>query len=272
VTYFYWLVGLSIMFIIFERIRPRHRQKILRTGILTDLIYFIFNGHFLGWGLALVSILVITWLNTVLQSLGWHNQSYIGIAQPLPIWQQFIVAFFVIDFFHWCIHNLLHRIPWLWSFHRVHHSIETMDWIGSMRFHWLEAVVYKSITCLILSFFGFHIDTLLLLAIVNTGIGHFNHANLRIPIGPLKYFFNNPAMHIWHHHRTMEVPLLCNFGVNLSLWDWLFGTAYLPDQPPYRIGFDGIETFPKTALGQILYPLPIGRLLYIVKQISRLKK
>jgi len=42
-------------------------------------------------------------------------------------------------------HNLLHRVPWLWTFHKVHHSITTMDWIGNWRFHWMEIVVYKTL-------------------------------------------------------------------------------------------------------------------------------
>jgi hypothetical protein len=32
-----------------------------------------------------------------------------------------------------------------WTFHKVHHSITTMDWIGNWRFHWIEIVVYKSL-------------------------------------------------------------------------------------------------------------------------------
>ncbi len=258
-TFIYWLFGFSIFFVIAERLSPRHQQKIFRKGILTDLFYFVFNGHFVGWGLAIVAVPIISELNIFLQSIGLNNTFYSGVVASHSIWFQFITAFFLIDFLHWCIHNLLHRISWLWNIHKVHHSIKIMDWIGSLRFHWLEALLYKSISYPLLSFFGFNIEVLLLLAIVNTGIGHFNHANLQINIGYLKYFINNPTMHIWHHHRTQEGPLLCNFGVNLSLWDWLFGTAYLPDYPPRLIGFDGIESYPNTALSQILYPLPFWK-------------
>lgn len=258
-TYAYWLLGFSAMFVILERLRPRHPQKIFRTGILTDIFYLVFNGHFLGWGLAVISVPIIIKLNILLKSLGLHNLFYLNVVQQSPKWLQFIVALLLIDFLHWCIHNLLHRNSWLWNFHKVHHSIEIMDWIGSMRFHWFESLVYKSITYPLLAFFGFNLDILLLLAIVSTGIGHFNHSNLNINIGYLKYILNNPSMHVWHHHRTQDGPLLCNFGVNLSLWDWLFGTAYLPEQPPRKLGFDGIESFPHTALGQELYPLPVWK-------------
>ena len=50
-----------------------------------------------------------------------------------------------VDFIQWGIHRLLHRVPFLWGFHKVHHSIIEMDWNGSMRFHWLEIVGYRSL-------------------------------------------------------------------------------------------------------------------------------
>jgi len=53
-----------------------------------------------------------------------------------PFWVQFPVLVLVMDFSRYLIHNLLHRVPWLWEFHKVHHSIEELDWIGNWRFHW----------------------------------------------------------------------------------------------------------------------------------------
>ena len=56
---------------------------------------------------------------------------------------QFIAFFLLKDFLEWCIHNLLHRVPWLWEFHKLHHTIEELDWIGNFRFHWMEVVIYE---------------------------------------------------------------------------------------------------------------------------------
>src|SRR5712692_1982808 len=48
-------------------------------------------------------------------------------------------------------------------------------------------------------------------------------------MGPLKYLVNSPEMHVWHHVHPDAGPPDRNFGITLSLWDWIFGTAYLPE-------------------------------------------
>lgn len=247
-TYVYWLAGLSAVFIVLERLRPRDRRGLWRKGLLTDLFYLVFNGHFLGVLLAKAARPVIA---------GFDGTLDFGVAATLPAWAQFAIALIAVDFLHWSIHNMLHRVPFLWELHKVHHSIEDMDWIGSMRFHWSEAVIYKSLTYPLLAFFGFGGDVLLALAVVNTAVGHFNHANLDVSIGPLKYILNSPAMHVWHHTHPDSGPPMRNFGITLSVWDWLFGTAHVPERPPKRLAFEGIETFPTTVPGQLLHPLPV---------------
>lgn len=66
-------------------------------------------------------------------------------------------------------------------------------------------------------------------------------------LGPwMKVIFNSPEMHIWHHAYTMpaDKPLGINFGITLSLWDYLFGTARMPhDGRDIRLGFEGIERY-----------------------------
>lgn len=87
-------------------------------------------------------------------------------------------------------------------------------------------------------------------------IGHLNHANIRLTYGPLKYIFNNPVMHLWHHAYNLPEGRLrgINFGISLSLWDYLFKTAEIPQEDPYlKLGFPGVEDFPKTFVRQNTY-------------------
>lgn len=259
-SYVHWLAILSVLFVLLERLRPRYReQRVLRRGIVTDLVYLVFNGHFLGVLLVHVARPAAAAVDTALGDAGVLHLAQLQAVEGLPAWAQFVIALVVMDLLHWCIHNSLHRVPFLWEVHKVHHSIETMDWIGSLRFHWGEVVVYKSLSYLPLAFLGVPSDVLLWLAVFNTAVGHFNHANLAVTIGPLKYLLNNPAMHIWHHTHPESGPINRNFGISLSLWDWLFRTAYLPDHPPQKLAFEGIETFPSTAPGQLVHPLPAER-------------
>ena len=75
--------------------------------------------------------------------------------------------------------------------------------------------------------------------------------------GPLKYILNNPKMHIWHHSKIIpEGKSGVNFGLSLSIWDYIFGTAYIPsDGRDIELGFEGDEDFPKDFGRQITYPL-----------------
>lgn len=78
-----------------------------------------------------------------------------------------------------------------------------------------------------------------------------------IALGPvMKYLFNSPEMHIWHH--TYDLPkdkrYGVNFGITLGIWDYLFGTAYVPqDGGENRLGFPGIDQFPESFGGQVTH-------------------
>lgn len=258
-SYFAWLMGISAVFVVLEWLFPRRAQPMWRAGIGWDLLYLVLNGHFVGVLLARWAEPVVGRLDGVLEGWGVKGWVYLGVAGGWPKWVQFVVALVVIDFVQWCIHNTLHRVPWLWRFHQVHHSIETMDWIGVMRFHWVEPVVYKSLGYIPLVFFGFSQDVLFWYAVYGTAQGHLNHANLNWSLGPLRYVLNSPNMHVWHHVHGAHGPINKNFGINLSVWDWIFGTAHMPARAPERLGFEGIEGFPKTLPGQAVHPVPLER-------------
>lgn len=254
--YWHWLLGLSLAFILLERLFPRApEQGLFRPGLFTDLVYLVFNGHFLGVMLALVSAPLAGSFEALLARHGVVVQ--LSLAASWPWWVQLTVAFVAIDLVQWGIHRLLHRVPWLWELHKVHHSITSMDFWGSLRFHFGEIVVYKTLQYLPLAVMGFDGKVLFFIAVVSTAIGHFNHANLRVNMGPLRYVLNGPEMHVWHHAHPSVMPRAANFGINLSLWDWCFGTAYLPASkgPPSRLGFEDIESFPRDPLRQELWPL-----------------
>lgn len=86
-------------------------------------------------------------------------------------------------------------------------------------------------------------------------IGHLNHANIKLTYGPLKYIFNNPVMHLYHHSYTLPKGSYgVNFGISLSLWDYLFGTYYIPeDSGTIKLGYPGDERMPKGFWRQLIY-------------------
>jgi len=244
----------------------RKGQRQLRGWLWSDLLHLVFNGHFLGviiYGIATHRIL--PHVDHLLAREGWTDALYRNAAADWPTWVQIVVALFVIDFLQWCVHNLLHRVPLFWEFHKTHHSVVDgeMDWIVAFRFQWTEVVVYRTALFVPLAWFGFGLEAIMFHAIFGTLIGHLNHANLQWDYGPLRYLLNSPKMHIWHHDYEGDSRTTVNFGIIFSLWDWIFGTAKMPGASPARIGFPGVERFPRDFFRQMAWPLgqwlPEGR-------------
>jgi sterol desaturase/sphingolipid hydroxylase (fatty acid hydroxylase superfamily) len=241
-SYYQCLAGLAVLFIALERVWPRvSGQRLLRRGWLSDAAYIVFNSKYVGILLGYVTALWLGHLNAIF-ARGW--------LASWPWWAQFVALLVSIDFVKWSIHNLLHRVPWLWEFHKVHHSIVELDWIGDWRFHWGEMLVYNGLLYAPTALLGASAEVALAVGVFDTLIGHFAHANLRWRIGWLKYVINSPQMHIWHHNHPDCGPANRNFGLTLSVWDWLFGTAHLPEHDPARLGFEGIERYPGELPGQ----------------------
>jgi sterol desaturase/sphingolipid hydroxylase (fatty acid hydroxylase superfamily) len=133
--------------------------------------------------------------------------------------------------------------------------VEELDWLTNWRFHWMEVVVYRSLLYIPAAFFGFSAVAMFSYGVLNTLVGHFAHSNLRIRIGPLRYILNSPEMHRWHHTHPDSGPLNKNFGITLSIWDWLFRTAYVPARKaPERLGFADIERYPRGIVGRFFAP------------------
>jgi len=255
--YYFWLAAVSLFCFALERISPwRKQQRVLRRGIWQDIFWLVFNGHFLGLIMAMATGKLIHLINAALYNAGLPVPESLALMATTPLWLQFILFFILKDFIEWNIHRLLHTTPWLWEFHKLHHSIEELDWIGNFRFHWGEVVVYKSLSYLPLVVLGIDDKVILVIAVIGTLMQDLNHANLHIDWGPLRYVFNSPRMHVWHHDVEQHGRGGQNFAIVLSVWDWLFKTVYWPktEEEPPKYGFAGMENYPESVPQRLLYP------------------
>jgi sterol desaturase/sphingolipid hydroxylase (fatty acid hydroxylase superfamily) len=256
-NYFWWLIGISVVVWGLELAFPwRKNQPAIRTDFWLDGFYMFFNFFLFSLiGYNAVSNVAVEAFNDFLALFGINNLVAFQIAS-WPVWSQFLLLFVVADFIQWNVHRWLHHSPWLWEFHKVHHSVEEMGFAAHLRYHWMETIVYKSVQYIPLSMIGFGLDDFFILHLVTILIGHLNHANVKITYGPLKYVLNNPVMHLWHHAKNIPAGIHgVNYGISLSLWDYLFGTAYIPNQNANeQLGFEDQETFPKTFLQQLTHP------------------
>jgi len=202
--------------------------------------------------------------NDILAIIGLQISSFqLFDVDDLPRWLGLFIFFIISDFVQWNTHRLLHRVPFLWNFHKVHHSVKEMGFAAHLRYHWMEPVVYKTLLYIPIAIIGgFDAKDVANVQFFAIAIGHLNHANLGWDYGKLKYIFNNPKMHIWHHAKEMpeHVRFGVNYGLTLSIWDYLFKTDYVPQSGrDIELGFAGDEHFPKGFLKQEMYPIQTKR-------------
>lgn len=257
-NYFYWLVALSLLVWLLELITPwRKKQAAIRKDFWLDGFYLFFNFFLFSLiGYNALSNVAVKAFNDFLGILGITNIVAIKLNN-LPVWLQFTIFFIIADFIQWNVHRMLHRVPWMWEFHKLHHSVKEMGFAAHLRFHWMETIIYKSIQYIPLAMIGVSIQQFFVLHMFTVLIGHLNHANVGWGYGPLGYIFNNPRMHIWHHAKDLpsDHKYGVNFGISLSIWDYLFGSAYIPHSgKDITLGFEGDEQYPEDFLHQMTEP------------------
>lgn len=262
-SYFYALVVISLFFWFLEIVIPwRKTQRKFRRDFFLDAFYMFFN--------VFIFPLICFYALSKLFEKFVLDQFFSGEASNIilldmsawPLWLQIFIFFLARDFVHFNIHRLLHRVPFLWQFHKVHHSVREMGFAAHLRYHWSENVFYRCGEYLPLAMLGATPEGYMLVHFLTLAIGHFNHSNIKIPLGPLKYLLNNPQMHIWHHAKVWPNSFRygINFGLTLSIWDYIFKTACIPeDGRDIELGFEDVESFPEDFVSQTMIPMKLKK-------------
>lgn len=259
INMFYLLIVASLLIWGLEIVIPwRKKQKVFRKDFWLDAFYMFFNFYFFSLLIyGALSNVVIKAFTSLLEPLGYEGGHLIDFS-GLPWGLELFIFFIIADFVQWGVHNALHRIAFLWKFHKVHHSVKEMGFAAHLRYHFFETFVYQAAKYIsLVMIFGFTLENAFIVYVTTVVIGHLNHANLDWDYGPLKYVFNNPKMHIWHHAKDLPEnhPHGMNFGITLSCWDYIFGTAYVPSSGrDIELGFPNDESYPEGFIGQVIEP------------------
>ena len=261
-NYFYGLIAISLLVWGLEIVFPwRKEQSVFRKDFWLDTFYMFFNFFILNLIILIaLSETASAFFNDILGLIGFSISSFqLFDVDAFPLWLGLLVFFIVSDFTQWNTHRLLHRVPLFWNFHKVHHSVKEMGFAAHLRYHWMEPIVYKSLLYIPIAIIGgFDAQQVAIVHFFAITVGHLNHANLGWDYGVLKYVFNNPKMHIWHHAKALpeHESYGVNYGLTLSIWDYLFKTSYVPHSGrDIELGFKGDEHFPKDFISQEIYPL-----------------
>ncbi|WP_170387796.1 sterol desaturase family protein [Ruegeria atlantica] len=220
------------------------REIYFHRSNLVDIQVFLVNfvlGAFGFFGAVLFAPVVVDILLTKLISLQ-------GAAfQPLDVtWGRSALATLIIvmtaDFCKYWTHYLHHESRVLWPFHSLHHSAEVLTPLTVSRIH----PVYILIRNLMMSLGVGVAQALMLFLLIgkidlltiggaNAGYFLFNlfganlrHSHVWLSFGPvLEHIFISPAQHQIHHSCAVKHHNK-NYGEVFALWDWIFGTLYIP--------------------------------------------
>jgi sterol desaturase/sphingolipid hydroxylase (fatty acid hydroxylase superfamily) len=213
------LLGSTLIFVVIEKLFPLYKgQTIFRKEWQTDLKHFAVN-HFIV-GLALLTV------NFLLHHLfGWLVSSrFQQGVRDIPFLPQLLLCVLVADMAQYWTHRAYHEVPFLWRFHSVHHSVKTMDWLAGSRQHMLELIFTRVCVLAPLYILGFSEAAMNGYILIVGFQAVFNHANVHLPWGPLKYVLVTPDFHHWHHASDDEA-IDKNYAAHYAFIDYLFGTA-----------------------------------------------
>ncbi len=242
------LLGSTMIFILIEKMFPIYRgQPVFRPGWQTDFTHFVFNHFVVGLILLIVNLAIHRLFNWAL-----YEPLQKGI-QALPFVVEIFLIVLVADFVQYWTHRAYHEVPFLWRFHSVHHSAKYMDWMAGSRQHVLELIVTRVGVLGMIYVLGFSKQVIDVYIIIVGFQAVFNHANVSMPWGPLKYILVTPDFHHWHHSSDQEA-LDRNYSAHFAFLDYLFGTAVKSDRRfPDKYGVLG-DYMPEGFVKQQAFP------------------
>lgn len=158
---------------------------------------------------------------------------------PSTIIAIFTLFLFVMDdFTRFLLHYLLHKVPFLWEFHKVHHSATVLTPFTIYRSHPLENYFYACRMALTQGivvgvcyyYFG---PTLKMADILGANVfvflfnffgSNLRHTHIWLSFGNrIENWIISPAQH-QIHHSTNPKHFDTNLGTALAVWDRMFGT------------------------------------------------
>lgn len=228
------LLGSSLIFIFIEKLFAlRKDQPVFRAEWQTDFHHFIVNHMVVGFVLLTTNLLVH-------KLFGWAASDGLrGWVQGLPFWAALLLIILVADLVQYWTHRAYHEVPLLWRLHAVHHSVKSMDWMAGSRQHIGELLITRTLVLAPIYVLGFSKEVIDAYIVIVGFQAVFNHANVSVRLGPLRYLIVTPNFHHWHHSQDDEA-IDRNYAAHLAILDYLFGTAVKSDREwPAQYGVVG---------------------------------
>lgn len=212
----------------------------------------------------LLSASGVTVATLLLAPIFGFPQAAARLDHPLAMACAALIPFVTTDFSLYWTHRIFHRYELLWRAHRLHHEPPVLTPLTAFRFWPQEQIVH--IGCgafmnglglgIVAAAFAARVDPLTLLGVNafsvvwNLAFSHLRHSHVALPFPRwLSMILVSPHMH-QAHHSADAAQHDKNFATVFALWDWMFGTLYLPRRDErFRFGVDDhvAETTPQAA-------------------------
>ena len=242
------LLGSTLIFIFIEKLFAlRRNQPVFRPEWQTDFHHFIVNHMVVGFVLLATNLLVH-------KLFGWAAKDGVRFwVQDLPFPVAVFLIVLVADLVQYWTHRAYHEVPLLWRLHAVHHSVKSMDWLAGSRQHILELIITRTLVLAPIYVLGFSKEVIDAYIIIVGFQAVFNHANVSVRLGPLRYVIVTPNFHHWHHSQDDEA-IDKNYAAHFAFLDHLFGTAVQSDRKwPEHYGVQG-DYVPNGFFKQMVFP------------------
>jgi len=237
---------MALIYVPLERLWPQYpEQGTFRSEWTLDVVCFM-STHL---PLQILSFLVLLPATQAVKYLGVPALQHFIVRMPWLL--QFFLAVVVADLAEYFIHLALHKVPFLWRFHAVHHSSKALDWIAGSRAHFVDDTLVRGFI-LVPMMLGFSQSIIVAYLIFVTIHATWSHCNFGPSVKWLEKYLVVPRYHHWHHTSQKE-GIDKNFAIHFPWIDKLFGTYYYPDEWPERYGLDGEEIAPGF-VGQTIEP------------------
>jgi sterol desaturase/sphingolipid hydroxylase (fatty acid hydroxylase superfamily) len=242
------LLGSSLIFIFIEKLFALRRdQPVFRPEWQTDFHHFIVNHMVVGFVLLATNLLVH-------KLFGWAAKDGVRFwVQDLNFFVALFLIVLVADTVQYWTHRAYHEVPLLWRLHAVHHSAKSMDWLAGSRQHILELIITRTLVLAPIYVLGFSKEVIDAYIVIVGFQAVFNHANVSVRLGPLRYVIVTPNFHHWHHSQDSEA-IDRNYAAHFAFLDHLFGTAVQSDRKwPDHYGVQG-DYVPDGFFKQMAFP------------------
>lgn len=240
--------GGLLFFLILEAVNPYRPDTVSKKKRwINNLLLTLFNNIVIFVTVGSLFLVVSKYADS-------NNLGFLGMLD-IPLTFKIVLGVIIMDFVLYIWHLLNHEVPFLWRFHRVHHSDINMDVSTATRFHTGELLISAGVKISAIYLIGIHPIALALFEIIIVLCAQFHHSSLKIPhwLDSLYHIlFVPPSMHRIHHSvRIKERD--SNYGTIFSFWDRVLGTLTRGiDQSGIKIGMGAYRKPGKLYLHQLL--------------------